>query len=82
MDIVIGKNHHFTSIETEERNAAIALDVNEKLVVVLGINRVVIERTDGSWTVTNGPNVLHKPLQPQDELAFCPRGKKLSDMLP
>ena len=60
-----------TTLVTEHRTAQISLDKNEKVVLELGINRVEIEYVDGSWTVTNGPNITQKLLSQQDQRAFC-----------
>jgi len=81
MEIVIGDSRKSTSIDTEERRAAIAPDRGDKLVVVLGINRVEIEHIDGSWTITHGPNVVRKLLTQTDQKAFSPVGKSLVEEL-
>jgi hypothetical protein len=81
MEIAIGTVSKATTIETEERKAAISLDKGEKLVVVLGINRVQIEYINGAWTATHGPNVLTSVLLRSDEKAFSPVGSKLHEEL-
>lgn len=80
MEIVIGNSQKSTSIDTEERRVAIAPDKGDKLIVVLGINRVEIEHIDGSWTITHGPNVTSKLLPQSDPKAFSPVGEKLNEI--
>lgn len=81
MNLVIGDGFKSTSIDTEERRVAIAPDKGDKLVIVLGINRVQIEHTDGSWVITHGPNVISNLLAQRSEKAFSPVGTNLVDEL-
>lgn len=72
MQIVIGDSQNSTSIDTEARRAAIAPDRGDKLVVVLGTNRVEIVHVDGSWTISHGANVITRVLSQSDPKAFSP----------
>ena len=81
MEIVIGNSQKSTSIDTEERTVAIAPDKGDKLVVVMGINRVEIEHVDGSWTISHNANVVSRPISNSDPKAFIPMDEKLSDIL-
>lgn len=80
MDIVIGSSHKPTSICTEERSVVVAPDVGDKIVVVLGINRVTIEHVDGSWTLSHGSNVVSKHLSQKDPNAFIPLNVDLKEL--
>lgn len=82
MQIVIGDSQNPTSIDTALRCAAIAPDKGDKLVVVLGINRVEIEHIDGSWTISHGANVISRALSQTDPKAFSPLDQKLTDANP
>lgn len=80
MQFVIGDSQNSTSIDTEERQAAIAPDKGDRLVIVLGINRVEIEHIDGSWTITHGANVITRALPQTDPKAFCALNQKLNEV--
>lgn len=82
MQIVLGDSQNPTSIDTALRCAAIAPDKGDKLVVVLGINRVEIEHIDGSWTISHGANVISRALSQTDPKAFSPLDQKLTDANP
>lgn len=82
MDIVIGNSRKPTSICTEEQHVVVAPDVGDKIVVVLGINRVTIEHVDGSWTLSHGSNVVSKHLSQNDPNAFVPSDVNLKELNP
>lgn len=81
MEIVIGNSQTATTIDTEERRIAIAPDKGDKLVILLGINRVEIEHVDGSWTITHGANVVIRVISQSDPKTFWPVDEKIKNLL-
>ncbi len=81
MELAIGSSLKSTVIKTEECRLVLSPDKGDKLIVLLGINRVEIEYVDGSWTIAHGPNVVSTLLLQSDPKAFCAVGTPLTTEL-
>lgn len=72
MEIIVGEYPKNTSVNTDEQSVVVSADKGDRVVLVLGVNRVQVEYIDGSWTIRHGANIKVKLLPQSDPPAFAP----------
>lgn len=79
MEIIFGDGENTkTVIGTDSSHVKIVPETTDRIILILGINRVMIEKKDG-WVITRSNNVEINTIHPSEPITLMSDNENVSD---